>query len=365
MTADYWGGYAGTKKVPAAQAAQWLNWVETGIDGAKQIAQLGVKTILYSNPHRIQPGTSMFTNDESVFAHDCSGQRVATSTRYAGQAMTDPHSEAMRQLWRQFVARRWQAAHFDAVFEDEAVGTAYAQDQPCGYNFDDWLRATIDAQRELGFPVIYNGLSDFYNHGVAREIALNATAIGGMMENCYAQLQVDHRVSDWKWVATENTEFRMAAAHKYFFCYGRDLTPADQAYPSRMYTYASFLLSYDLSTSVLWEYYQTPSGAHVMPEVQVVPLSPVRQVTNADGLRSSTGTYTREYRECYIDAKPVGPCAAAVNPDPNAAHALGLSGYTRTLQLQGSGIFDGGTIRINNQAPPSTLEPLGAVIAFR
>jgi hypothetical protein len=214
--------------------------------------------------------------------------------------------------------------------------------------------------------VIYSGLNDFYQHGPAKEIALNAGAIGGMMEECYAQLAVPHETNGWVWRATEATEIAMAAARKYFFCYGRDLTPAEQANDSRVYTYGSFLLTYDPQTTVIWEYYKTATGAHVMPESQLVALDPVQvNVTNIEQLRQPGGAYVREYRKCYLAGLLQGPCAAVVNPDPNATAQLNLPGYGRSLRLSGSGTFDGGTAAVANGNVPSALAPLRAAIVFK
>jgi hypothetical protein len=367
QTADYWEGYAGTKVVPASQAAQWLSWVETDGTGSEQIAPLGVRTMLYTNPNRLEPGDSMYSDrDENEFAHTCSGKRALTTEHYAGQTLSNPRSPTLARNWKYAIQQRdpTGAGQFSAIFVDDADGSIYAMDQPCGYDLDDWLQGEIGLFRSLGLPIVYNGLSDFYQHGVAKEIALNAAAIGGMLEECYAQLEPDHRVGGWRWLATEETESQMAAAHKYFFCYGRDTAPADQEIPSRLYTYASFLLTYDPDTSVLWEYYKSPSGAHVMPESELVAWSPVRRVNDIRRFRTENGVYVRAYRACYIAGRPVGPCAAAVNPD-DEAHPLRLFGYRRTLALSGAGVFDGGTVQIVNQPPPADLAPLQAVIAFR
>lgn len=364
LTADYWQGYAGTKNVPAQQAASALSWVETDVAGSQLIAPLGVRVLLYTNPNREQPGDPLYGSRDDEYAHTCGGERAMGESAYHGQLLTDPSSRTLAAMWRRTVDSHTQQAHFDAVFADEAVGAAYAQQTPCGFSFDRWLGAETQLFRTLGYPVVYNGLNDFYNHGVAREIALNRSAAGGMMEECYAQLSADHRVGGWEWWATEQTEIAMAHDRKYFFCYGRDLTPAEQAYDSRMYTYASFLLTYDPHTTLLWEYYKTPSGGHVMPESQLVALNPVKHVTRVAQLRSSGGVYVREYRKCYLAGRFVGACAAVVNPD-SSTHDLGLRGYRRTLVLQGSGIFDGGSVSIVRRPPPEDVPPLGAVIAFK
>ncbi|MGB6985790.1 MAG: hypothetical protein WBD74_07455 [Candidatus Aquilonibacter sp.] len=364
QTADYWGGYAGTKVVPANQAAQWLSWVETNASSSLKILPFGVKTVAYSDPNRLQPSDAMYSQDESQYLHTCSGTRVRASASYPGQVLTNPRSRALASAWRTMVLRG--GGNFTAVFADDAVGAAYAQDTPCNYSFDQWIQDELYLMQNVGLPVIYNGLGIFDGHAVSKVIALNAAAIGGMQESCYAQLGSVHSVGGWQWEATENTEIRMADAGKYFFCYGRDLTLATQAYASRTYSYASFLLTYDPRTSVLWEYYKTPTGAHVMPESQLVALNPVTgDVHDIAQLRQAKGSYVREYRTCYLAARSVGPCAAAVNSDAVSAHPVSLPGYSRTLVLSGSGVFDGGAVRITNQPPPAQLAPLQATIAFK
>lgn len=364
QTADYWAGYAGTKSVPPDVTAKWLTWAETDTAGARRLDPYGVKTILYTNPYRIIPGEPMFSNDESTFAHDCQGNRIETVGGHANQYLMSPASPKMQKLWRDYVREHVSEVHFDAIFSDDAVGAAYVSSQPCQYSLQSWIDAMIAAQKSVGFPVIYNALEDYDGHGVSKEIALNATAAGGMMEECYSQLRPDTRASGWRWYVAEQTELRMAQQRKYFFCYGRDLTPAVDAADSRLYTYASFLLTYDLSTSVLWEYYQTPSGGHVMPESQLVALDPVKRISNVSQLRARGGLYVREYRRCYIDGNAAGPCAAAVNPDDDA-HAFTLPGYTHTLVVWGSGVFDGGRVAANGSRPPQSVAPRSAVIAFK
>ena len=364
LTADYWGGYSGTHNLPAERTAPWLWLAETDPQDSDLLSSLGIKTMLYTNPNREMPGDPMWSDDDSEFAHTCAGDRARGEAQYKNIFLTNPSSPTALHAWRASVASHLENAHFDFIFADEADGAAYAQDQPCGYTLTSWLRAEGNLFAGLHLPIIYNALSDFAGHDVAPEIALNARAAGGVMEECYAQLSADHRVGGWRWFATELTELRMAAAHKYFICYGRDLTPADQAFESRMYTYASFLLSYDPNSTILWEYYKTPSGGHVMPESQLVALDPAKPVTRVAQLRESGGAYVRRYRRCYIDAKLQGPCVAAVNPD-DVPRSVNLRGYGRVLRLHGVGIFDGGSVTLDRTTPPNVIEPLGAVIAFK
>jgi len=362
QTADHFAGYAGTKTVPADVAARWLTWAETDIPGSQAIQRFGVKTMLYTDPNRTIRGERDYTNDESAFAHDCFGQRVAA--QHAGQYLMDPHSRALLAVWKSHVTRYSADGHFDAVFEDDANTIAYANGQPCNFYASDWLQATVALQRSLDAPIIYNGLSNFSDRSVSISIGLNETAIGGMMEECYGSSPSEPKNSGDRWYVAEATEIAMAAQRKLFFCYDNDTTAAAQALDRRTYVLASFLLTYDPSLSVLWEYYQGPSHLHVMPEAQLVPLAPSSVVRTVNDLLTPSGVYERRYAACYLGGRDMGPCVVAVNSD-NASHALDLRGYTRTLQIAGAGILDGGTARVTAPGPPSELAALTAVVAFK
>ncbi|MBV9270482.1 MAG: hypothetical protein JO165_05265, partial [Candidatus Eremiobacteraeota bacterium] len=260
---------------------------------------------------------------------------------------------------------RWNTGNFDAILNDDAGGFYYLSGTPCNTSIDDWMRATADLQGAVGYPVIYNALEVVNEPGVPRAIALNKTAIGGMMEECYAAAPRIPKQSDWKWRAAEDTELRMAHEGKLFFCYNNDTSPADQSIDNRIYVYASYLLTYDPRTSVLWEYYMSPTRAHVMPEVQFVPFDPVKpDVKTIDDLKNRDGVYVREYRHCYLNGQPQDKCIVAVNSD-NSDHHIDLRGYSRGLTLSGGGIFDGGKAQIQSRSMPDTLPALSAIIAVR
>jgi hypothetical protein len=157
----------------------------------------------------------------------------------------------------------------------------------------------------------------------------------------------------------------MAQQHKLFMCYSSNLSTASTAIAARLYVYASFLLTYDLGTSLIWEYFQTASWYTVEPESQLVALSPaVATPSTISGLRQSTGVYARKYGACYLAGRLVGACAVVVNSDNVSSHRFPFTGYHHTLALHGGGILDGGTVATNGAAPPSNLAPISAVIAF-
>ena len=361
QTCDYFGGYAGTHLVAPEAGARWLTWAETNIPDSVKMRALGVKTLLYTDPNRQIAGEPLYTSDESTFAHDCGGNRITTNR--SGQYLMDPHAPAMQRIWRGHVQSYAGEGHFDAVFNDDADNVEYIHGVPCNYNATDWLSATNALQRSLNYPIIYNGLSSFNDTQISQAIGLNPTSIGGAMEECYASSPSQPKQTGSKWIVAENTELRMQQERKFFFCYNNDTSPAAGSIGSRLYVYASFLLTYDPATSVLWEYYEGPTHFHVMPEVQLVPLDPVAGARTVADLNAG-GVYVRAFRSCYLAGRPAGPCAVAVNPDGDA-HALSLQGYRRMLQIDGGGVLDGGSVRIVAFRPPAQLGPATAIVAFK
>jgi Hypothetical glycosyl hydrolase family 15 len=357
-------GYPNSGGVPPQDASRWLTWAETGVAGSLRLKPFGVRTVVYTDPFRAMSGREQpeYTSNESTFAHDCSGGRI--EARRANQYLMDPNSPALFAVWKAHVVRYVTAGHFDAVFADDANNLEYLRGMPCGYDPNAWLKATNAFLGALGYPVIYNALSAFTDESVSPSIALNASSIGGMMEQCYSSSSAQPKSPLSKWLVAEQTELRMAAERKLFFCLSNDTTQASEALDARLYVYASFLLSYDPSLSVLWELYQDPLRFHVMPETQLFADEPGSSARTLSDLKTPSGVYQREFRACYLAARSIGPCAVAVNPDAQA-HPIQLSAYRRTLQLSGDSILDGGTAIVSGVAPPAGLAPLSAVIAIK
>ena len=348
-------------------AAPWLSWAEIPAQIAGQVSSTGIKTMFYTDPNRQSPGDPMYTGDESTFAHDCSGNRIFTNTYH--QYVMDPHSEDLAVLWQQLMTLRETYGTINAVLEDNAGGlSSYAGDiptMPCNYSESDWVAADQEMEQDLGLPVIYNGLSSLNGQNVSTSIALNSSAFGGMFEHCYANKPGKPKDWDWVWRATENTEIQMAQQHKLFMCLGKDTAPAASSADGRTYAYASFMLTYDLGSSVVGEEYTTSASFDVVPESELVALNPLIQTpTDISGLLVGS-VYAREYASCYIAGNPAGPCAFVVNPDYYNSHPFPFSKYHHTLQMNGGGILDGGTVTPAGPAPPTTLPPLGSAIAFQ
>lgn len=365
FTADYLGGYAGTKSIAWSQAAPYLNWAETSVSDANSIASTGIKTMDYSDPNYIAPGDPLYSTDETIFAHTCSGARISrTYNSSTTQYLSDPSSADLAANWNAWAASEASSAHFDAFFEDDANNTYGMNALPCNYTAPTWATLSIALDNAFTRPIIYNNLSG------ANTINLNqaTSVIGGMSEECYSRSSQPTApfTSGSLWTTSENLQIAMGQQHKLFLCYNNDTGSAATEIAARLYTYASFLLTYDASTSVLWNTFATASGFHVLPEATLVPAYPlVSQPSGVSSLQAAGGAYGREYAACYLAGTLVGRCAVAVNPDPSSAHAFPFSGYAHSVTLSGSGVLDGGSISTSGGAPPASLASLSAVIAFQ
>lgn len=358
---------------PFSAYSSTLNWAET-YQGTR-VAAVGIKTILYTNPNRTQQGDPLFNSTEATFAHACSNSRIVEPGKTPPLYLMNPIASTKNNLptlYKSYVASQIAGnatnppQHYDAVFDDEAFDWIDLSAMPCNYVPSTWASGYINEMKVVGHPVFYNGLGNFgANVSISPSIQLNPGAIGGMGEGCYAAQWNPRLAYGAYWTAFENTEIAMAQQNKIFICYANDVTAPSNAIASRLFAYASFLLTYNLSTSMIWEYYGGTTVYSVQPESQLVAMSPaVATPSNVSSLKTATGAYGRRYNACYIAGKSVGACAVVVNPDNKAAHAFPYTGYHHTLLLAGGGILDGGTISTSGPAPPSSLATTSAVIAF-
>lgn len=370
LTADYMRDTQTVNDViyPVSKYAPYLSFTDTTPNVANEFAAAGVQTMYYNDPNRVEPGYPMYTTDEAAYAHDCSGNRIH-ATNYPSLMLLDPSSPDTVALWKSSSELALSAGHFDYVFEDD-VNDVYALNAlPCGYSAGAWLTASKNEIAAMPFPVLYNDLNNVdANYDPPANLALNAVAPGGMMENCYVQTSAYAKAGGGYWLTTENVELTMAAQKKLFFCYSGNQTTASTAtgIDLRTYMLASFLLTYDPSTSVLWERFWMPSNFRIQPESQFVALDPlVPEPASISALQDSAGAYERRYAHCYFQTRLIGGCAVAVNPSSWATVTDPLaSAYHHTLALSGGGVLDAGTVSLAGAPPPAELPPKEAVVAL-
>jgi hypothetical protein len=368
LTADYLNG---SPSAPAA--APYLTWAQTGSQYANAISAAGIKTQVYVDPNRTSANTGdpLYTSDETTFAHDCYGNRI-TATYSASKTLyvMNIGEQSMQSLFASVVSSQLALAHFDAVYEDDAgplsemVFTPFSA-MPCNYSDSQWLGYGQAIDQVSPVPVIFNGLDALNGQNVSMSIGLlsSSNTFGGNYEDCYSSPS-SPKIGTWVWQATENTELQVNAQQKTFECQLGNQGSAASETDARLYGLASFLLTYNPATSILWEEFATSSGLHVMPEEQLVALDPIGSApSSVAALMQTGGSYGRQYGECFLAGTYVGSCAVVVNPNNNAV-TFPFPQYTHTLVLSGSGVLDGGSASINGQAPPLYLPANEAAIVF-
>jgi hypothetical protein len=384
LTWDYLGLPYGTTSISWSQAAPFLTWASTGYVDSGSIHAVGIKTTFYTNPNRVTPRDPLYGAPESAFAHTCDGHRVTDV--YAGrvvQYVTDPGSATLQTSFVNWVVNPILAAGvFDAIYLDnmgplsEYNPASFSPSLPCNYSDQSWVAGQVALVSDLPRPAFFNGLSGlnpYGGYGLSLSLGLfqSTNTLGGMWEHCYTQNSTtSQKRFGRRWVANENTELAVQALGHFFICMPSDNYAAPgspRALDDRLYAYASFLLTYDPSLSILWDFYPAAeSGLHVNPESQLVALHPTTPTpTTVADLQQPSGVYAREYSDCYLAGQWVGPCAVVVNPDDVNSHPFPYTKYHHTLVLQGAGILDGGTVTTQGPAPPSTVPALESVIAFR
>ncbi|MBC5805442.1 MAG: LamG domain-containing protein [Candidatus Eremiobacter antarcticus] len=362
LTADYVVSNGGTTVAPSLLGPS-LSWAETTWQDNAGVRSAGIKAMYYTDPNRIGPSDEMRTSDETAYTHTCTGSRIHST--FLNQDLSDPASASMRTTWKNYIAAKSAGVVWDAIFEDDTNNVLFATGTPCGYTSAGWLASSQSEDVAMGStPVIYNGLQ------VDGQMGLNSSAnvLGGMYEGCYSDSTTYPKIWDVPfWLNMENTEIKMAQQNKLFMCLTRDTTNASSAIDARKYVYASFMLTYSASTSMLWELYGTTSRYHVLPESKLVVANPlIATPSDVSGLKLSSGVYGREYANCYIGGTSVGACATVVNPDRYNSHSYPYgTKYTHTIVLSGGGIIDGGTVATNGSAPATTVPALGSAIVFQ
>ena len=372
-TFAYLYGYAGTAtSVTPAQAAPWIDWTQTDEAHESVVRAAGIKAQVYTNFWRnystdnpnvgyvdLKPGGA----HASAEALDCSSNPVIDSN-YGGGYLADPRTSAASahaQLVVNYRTGEYQNA-YDAVFADDTGTIEGPSTQPCNYVQSTWDQATNTVIASLGTPVFINALGQ-QNPVQATDMLQPSNVLGAMCELCYSRNggpNGDFVQTGSNWTNVENAEIATVNMHKIFWDYGRASGSASSETGLRVYTYASFLLTYDPNYTMFQEALATPSGFPVFPEVGFVPMNPLTTQSSVSGYQGPGGVYFREFADCYYQGQFVNSCAVAVNPNSSSAPVPSTS-YQHSMVLSGAGVLDGGSVSFNG-GPVSTLAPGTAAI---
>ena len=366
-------GYGGTPTtIPISAMSPWVNWAMTDEQHAAALRAGGVKIQVYSNFWRNYSGDNPnigYTDLEPGGAHsvaeatDCSGAAVYDS-RYGGGYEADARSSsalAHAQVVANYRLGEY-AGNYDALFADDS-GAVWGITVPCNYDEAAYDSAVNAVHSALGVPMWINALGAAPNPADAVDLLQPSNVLGAMCEICYSvNGTTDSVQTGASWQNIENAEIGTIAQHKVFWDYGRATGPAATETALRIYTYASFLLTYDPNYTMFQEALSTPSGFPVMPETALVPMNPLTTQSNVSGYQAPGGSYMREFGACYYQGTFVSNCAVVVNSSA-APVPVPTTSYSHALVLSGAGVLDGGSVTFNGAAP-SQLAPRSAAILF-
>ena len=368
-------GYAGTPTtVPLGSMAPWVDWTMTDIPHESAVRAAGIKAQIYTNYWRnyttdnptvgytdLAPGGA----HAAAEARDCSNNPV-TDPNYGGGYEADPRSTSAFGHAQTVVNYRLGefASNYDALYADD-TGTVEGLQTPCGYTQSAWDQAVNTVHSALGIPMFINALG-VSNPVAATDLLQPVNVLGAMCELCYTRNGPAGDVAQTgsQWTNNENAEIATINMRKIFWLYARATGAADSETAIRTYAYASFLLTYDPSYAMFQEALSTPSGFPVMPETAFIPMNPVTTAADVSGYQGPGGVYFREFAHCYYAHNYVSNCAVAVNASaPGSGTApIPSTSYNHTLQLQGSGVLDGGTIGFNGPAVTSLAPGTAAIL---
>ena len=319
-----------------------------------------------------------FARDESAWFHGRDGTRVRRNLgeHFHYQEALNPASPAARRAWRAWTeALVQQAPWLDLLFADDSGGPLHRGDMsPKSSEFYDFN----DAGVEITNDAVFRDVWPEYLASAARPVVINGNdpdtglpsyggaylrsprILGTVFEGCLrggGGIKTD-RHDEWR----HDVDGLLAhtALRKLAICFMMG-TPTLE---NRLYTLASWWAAYDPQWSVAAPIDAVPGQSALLPEFDIVPTHPVRTVARVRDLRAESGAYVREFAACYQNSRPIGPCAAVVNPSGGAVALPRLAlRYGRTLALGGGDILHGGRAAWNAGVPERVAAEAAVVIA--
>lgn len=380
-------GYQGSTCCTLAQAQPYVNWLFNLPGGYDATALgLGMHPLPYTNAQvgrscsGCTPWWTLINNNPQYIARDCSGNILSPDGNPAISEYADITQAGWRSLWDNF----WTTfSEFDSppgtIFSDAAGDQGvYA----CGANGATYAADLASLFQNAPYPVIANNVFESSGAGTDwHTVDAPSNVIGAMADSdCYADngayghrgdfaiTQANHSYgySVDSWTQRENDELYLASQGKLFVCLIGASDTASQEPALRMYAYASLMLTYNLSSTIYFTYWQTNTSTQVevYPETGLVPTNPVVATPGSVASLQVDGVYAREYGDCFYRGSDEGPCAAVVNSSTSAQAAPFAGKYTNTMVLSGGGALEGGTVSFRGPPPPSTMSSGTAYIAF-
>ena len=363
LTGDYFA-FTGAPSVSYSSAGTVLSWAETSPYYGSAISAAGIKTMEYIAPFEQASTDPLYSSDNSTFAHDCSGNKIPVPYQ-SGAYVMNPGSSDLETDMNNWQNKEEGIGHIDAFLYDNFDDTYGLTNLGCNVSASTWYSENASFLSSSAHSVVYNG----YGISVAAEnLITNSKAAGAMLEECYSYVSGNGPTPPYQtgsdWTANENLEIAATNANKLFFCYNTPTSDASQSIQLRNFIYASFLIGFGPTSSVLWEYFSTPSTVHVFPETQLVPTNPLISSASSVTSYAKGSLYVREYSTCYLNGSSIGHCAAVVNPSSSSSYSIpALSqSYSHAMTISGYGTLDGGSVSASGSRPSSLAPESGVVL---
>jgi hypothetical protein len=225
-------------------------------------------------------------------------------------------------------------------------------------------------------PVVINGLAGNDHKGlpVVAGLAIAASnAWGAMCDACfYGNGAVPKNVFMWTGPVFESRlqgSIEVTGAGKNVVVMNEGTTDPG----ARQRALADIMLFYDPDRTWVWG---SPCGArsHIRacPESALTFYEPYAAYPKSVAdLAAPGGAYVREFAACYESGRPVGPCAAVINPDPGVVHRFPRlhNTYAHSLEIFGDSLCacygDHGALSLMGSPPPDPLPPASGYVLFR
>ena len=370
--------------VPVGAVAKLATYAFADSAIADQARAAGIRTIAYldlSIQYDPKRDNAPLANDNpATMLQGCDGKTAAVRLGDLDGTLMNLGSPGFQALLKAYLARDVRP-HYDILFADDTfAATDWWQaptNPPCHRDFATERDATFSAWAAAGMPILYNGLGNAPDDGQVNAHSVEGLSgprvMGAMYEMCFTAQDthndntLDFKRVDGGWRSIANSAIVTLARRKAFFCFSE--SPADGASDAgrdqRQFVYASYLLLFDPTNSVLEEVFGSRTHVPIFPETTIVALDPaVTTLRDVNDLKTSGGAYARVYRACFWARKAIGSCAAIVNPSSSRSVPNPLPQFHHALILQGGAITDSGKLRIDG-TPPTTLAPATGVVVFR
>jgi len=369
MVAAYYGRYFGGVAADPHWMAEHADFVEGEPATVLSFKRAGGRYgMFYTDPLRVIVARKEPYSDlpENAWLHNAQGARIAAPL-HGGRDEQNFPNPAAPETQAEFESTTQKAkatGAYDFIFFDDASvdiqGHVYpSTDSPAELRSNEEL---VDGMKALiahsALPVVFNGLSnsDKALGRASLSTQLLSVAAGGLAEGCFtnvARFKVGRH-----WTSDAESLLATTSQGKWAICApGAQRGMENQA---RLYAYASWLLTYDKSHSVIRENVRTPSRVLIFPEQSFVPTNPLATAQHIWDLKQSSGAYVREFGQCYFQGRTLGACASVVNPNNETVPVP--AGYSKQVVLNGDGTWDGGTLEFQASVPSSLPGGAAAIL---